>query len=400
MNLLKEGLEKQIMFKTEETKQLTIDGHSEIYSVYKIKLDSLYYNDQNDRIATWIAKYKEDLKNLKKSNLIEYNNRIHLFITNSNEMALKKTQTNIKAIGQQEIGVILPDGRVIDGNRRFTCLRNIQKELGETQYFKAVIINKDISINLKEIKLLELFLQLGTDKIVEYNPIDRLIGIYNDLIDSKLLTKTEYAKATSMSEKDIEKEIKISELLIDFLEFINAPKKFHLARELNVDGPLRELYLILNKCKSDDIKEDIKNIVFSQMLSQSGTDMTREIRKIKKIAENTKYAKEYIKSNEDIIDEVCNLMVEDMEMENIKDIRKNDEVKSELSSSVEKYLAKVDGHITKNQPAAQIAKAILNIESIDLNIVERLSIENQDEIESKIEELEELIRGVKEKMSV
>ena len=33
---------------------------TEVYPVYKIRISELYYNDQNDRIATWISKYKAD----------------------------------------------------------------------------------------------------------------------------------------------------------------------------------------------------------------------------------------------------------------------------------------------------------------------------------------------------
>ena len=58
MNLLKEGIEKQLVIKTTMTRKLTIDGITQAYPVYKVRLDCLYYNDQNDRIATWISQYK------------------------------------------------------------------------------------------------------------------------------------------------------------------------------------------------------------------------------------------------------------------------------------------------------------------------------------------------------
>src|SRR5659263_247062 len=98
MNLLKEGLEQKVVISNQTDKRLVIDNIS--------KLDI--------------------------SNKDSYNNIIHEFITESNRDAIKKTQTNIKLVGQQESGVVLSDGRIIDGNRRFTCLRNIQKETGKT----------------------------------------------------------------------------------------------------------------------------------------------------------------------------------------------------------------------------------------------------------------------------
>ena len=58
MNLLKEGLEQRVVERTTMTRKLTVDGLTKAYPVYKIRLDWLFYNDQNDRIATWISQYK------------------------------------------------------------------------------------------------------------------------------------------------------------------------------------------------------------------------------------------------------------------------------------------------------------------------------------------------------
>ena len=114
--------------------------------------------------------YKADNKinSIDMKNKEEYNNIIHQFITESNPKALSKTQKNIALVGQEQPGVVLADGRIVDGNRRFTCLRNIQEETGNTQYMNAVILERDITGNAKEIKMLELYLQHGVDKPVDY----------------------------------------------------------------------------------------------------------------------------------------------------------------------------------------------------------------------------------------
>ncbi|MGL6098431.1 MAG: hypothetical protein ACRCZ9_04395 [Fusobacteriaceae bacterium] len=397
MNLLEIGLQNGLMYKTEETKQLKIDGISKIYSVYKIKLDVLYYNDQNDRIATWISSNRNELINLKSQNIVTYNNKVQEFIVKSNENALNKTKKNIQIMGQQEVGVVLADGRIIDGNRRFTCLRAIEKELVETQYFKAVILDQDIKRDSKQIKLLELYLQHGVDKIVDYNPIDKLIGIYNDIIDeeTKLLTVQEYAKATSRDEKEIKKDIEIANLVVEFLEFIDSDKKFHLARELSLDGPLRELYLILNKCKLEDQKHDIKNLVFAQLLVQPGTDMTRYIRKISTIAGNKKYLNDYIEENQETLEKVCDVISNDMSIDDIKKIRNEKELGECFIDKVDKFIVKVDADVTKNLPATQIRKAIFSVDSIEISIISKLKQEQKNEILEKINELEELIKLIK-----
>ena len=157
MNLLKDGIANKIVLKTVATRKLTIDGLTQIYPVYKVKLDYLFFNDQNDRIATWISQYKTDNngKTPDISNLDEYNNVIEKFIIESNPEAIKKTQNNIELVEQREAGVVLADGRIIDGNRRFTCLRKLAKKNPKFGYFETVILDRDINTNAKQIKILE-----------------------------------------------------------------------------------------------------------------------------------------------------------------------------------------------------------------------------------------------------
>ena len=49
-------------------------------SAREFRLDQLFYNDQNDRIATWITQYKNDTGNVSFSELSqeEYNKIIEL----------------------------------------------------------------------------------------------------------------------------------------------------------------------------------------------------------------------------------------------------------------------------------------------------------------------------------
>ena len=255
MNLLTEGIEKGFVIPTDRATKLAVDGLTSTYRIYQIRLDYIFYNDQNDRIATWISRYKseENIDHIDRSDLEQYNKLIENFIVQSNPEKMKATQKNIETLGQQKFGIVLKDGRVIDGNRRFTCLRRLSETNQNFNYFEAVILDKDIENNAKQIKMLELQLQIGEEARVDYDPIDRLVGIYNDIVANQLLTVEEYAMSTNMeSVKDVEKLVDISMLLVEFLEAINAPRKFYLARELNLNGPLHELYGILKRIKDED----------------------------------------------------------------------------------------------------------------------------------------------------
>lgn len=155
-----------IIQKTGLTRKVTYGGHTEIYPVYKVRLDYLYYNDQNDRIATWITKYEAENGEGSLSDLHRdtFNHIIENFICESNPDAIQRTKKNIMLVGQREPGVTLPDGRVVDGNRRFTCLRKIDRETTEPVYFETVIMDMDIQTDKKQIKLLELAIQHGEEK--------------------------------------------------------------------------------------------------------------------------------------------------------------------------------------------------------------------------------------------
>jgi hypothetical protein len=140
--------------KTPQTRKLTVDGLTKAYPVYKVRLDWLFYNDQNDRIATWISQYKAQHNGQAPSSTDReaYNAIIEQFIVESNPDALRKTQNNIEMVDQREAGVVLADGRIIDGNRRFTCLRRLAAKNSRFGYFETVILDRDIENSAKQIK--------------------------------------------------------------------------------------------------------------------------------------------------------------------------------------------------------------------------------------------------------
>ena len=404
MNLLTEGIEIKAVIPNNTDKKLVIDNISQNYPVYKIRLDQLYYNDQNDRIATWISQYKIDnnINDFDLSDIENYNNIIHEFITDSNPQALKNTQNNIKLVGQQETGVVLSDGRIIDGNRRFTCLRNIEKETGKTQYFEAVILDHSIKNNAKQIKMLELMLQHGVDEKIGYNPIDRLVGIYNDIIETKLLTVEEYANSVNQSPAEIKVEIEKANLLVDFLEFINSPKHFYLARTMNITESLKDLHVMLKKVKDDDKREDLKNIVFAQLFMQPVGDMNRYIRKIKKIVDSNRFFNSFIDEQTVIVEKVCDELEKYPKSykNEIGKIRANEEIKRDFKNSTEIFINKVDSDTTRNQPVKQVEKAFDSLALIDTNILKKLSTEQKDDIREKLDMIDEIVSNIRRELDV
>lgn len=404
MNLLIEGIEKKVVEKIDLTERLTIDGVTNVYPVYRIRLDYLYFNDQNDRIATWISKYKSEnnIDSFDMSDLEKYNDIIHKYIYESNPESINQTQKNIKLINQEQPGVVLNDGRIIDGNRRFTCLRNLAKDNPKFNHFEAIILDRNLENSEKQIKMLELNIQHGKETRVEYNPIDRLVGIHNDIIEKELLTPDEYARSIDVTENKLKEQIELSKLLVEYLEFINAPKQYHIARERDLNGPLVELQAILKKAKNEDEKEDLKNIVFTNFLLRPGKDLTRFIRKINTVAKS-KFLDEYVEEQLEVAGDVLEKLetIDDVTLDTLEDtFAPDDNTRNKLERSLEKAEAKAKSVDTLNMPLQTLEKVSDNLEAIDTNLFRKFEKSDIEDIRSEISVIEDFLKSIKDDTNV
>lgn len=402
MNLLKEGMEQKAVIKTALTRKLTVDGLTKAYPVYKVKLDWLFYNDQNDRIATWISQYKSqhEGKTPDSADREVYNNIIEEFIVASNPDAIRKTQANIELVEQREPGVVLADGRIIDGNRRFTCLRRLAQKNERYGYFETVILDRSIENNAKQIKMLELSIQHGEESKVDYNAIDRLVGIYDDVVETGLLTEEEYSRSTNEPLSDVRRRIEVAKLMVEFLEFINAPKQFYIARDLQLAFPLEELSKLLRKCHDDEEAEDLKIAAFNNILMQPSTDMTRFVRGIKSII-GSDYQEEFLEEQRELAAQVIDTLppVGKMDTATIREvIRANDEVVQSLERSMDKCLTKVKKNETRNRPVQLAEKATTFLESIDQHILIKLGDSELRRLDRQLTKLEAVIAQIRENL--
>lgn len=402
MSLLKEGITQQAVIKTAQTRKLTVDGLTKAYPVYKVHLDWLFYNDQNDRIATWISQYKaqHDGKAPNSSDREAYNAIIEQFIVESNPEAIRKTQTNIEMVDQREAGVVLADGRIIDGNRRFTCLRRLAAKNDRFGYFETVILDRNIEHSAKQIKMLELSIQHGEESKVDYNPIDRLVGIYNDIISTRLLSVEEYARSTNESETEVKKRVEIAKLMVEFLEFINAPEQFYIARDLQIYYPLEELLKLIKKCHTEDEIEDLKIAVFTNILMQTAGDMTRFVRHIKAVV-GTEYQEEFFEEQKEIAAKIVDTLPGQGKVNTatIREVvRSNDEVAQELDRSMEKALTKVKKNETKNRPIKLAEQATTFLEGIDTHILLKMNDSELRRLARQLDKLEQTIGKIRENL--
>ncbi|MDU1772661.1 MAG: chromosome partitioning protein ParB [Dialister micraerophilus] len=375
MNLLERAAANQLK-KTGEKKKLSIQGQcNSTYDVYSIPLKWLYYNDQNGRINTTYKKYSSMNGLLEpEAGNSEYNEIFEKFIFDSNAQAMKETKLSIDDKSQQEPGVVLSDGRVIDGNRRFTALRMLERERGIPQYFNAVILPLDSKSKSDEkiIKELELDLQLGREERVSYDPIDRIFDVYNTIEVEKIMNKEEYKKASGAGNtKGINRDIRLAKLIIKFIEIVspggNPIDKFYLARDLKLDGPIEEIEREINKLKSDN-KEDTKDAVLTYLIASKAVDkqndFTRIMRDLKNnIIKDNDRLQYFLDSADDKVDDIMDAF-EDNPIKSANDLKTVIRGDLKAQNAAESLIKSTKRIINKNKIKNERTKVLIELDNI------------------------------------
>lgn len=396
MNLLELKLGEPV-----SSKKLTIQGMTKIFDVYRIPIEHLIYNKKNGRIATYVSQFIDEGNEFPMGDNEAFNKIIEDYIEKSNPDALKKTKANIKIMSQTEPAVVLANGVVLDGNRRFTSLRQLSREGAgaEFSYLEAVILANG-NYTEKDIKRLELNLQHAVESKVDYNPIDRLVDIYRDLIEEGgAFSPEEYARETQMTLNKVEEEIAIANLMVEYLDYVKQPLKFYIARDQKIDGPIREIYKIL-KSKNIDLDriEDIKEFLFLNILSLGG-DISRRIREIRSVIEDGKLSTELFNELDEsqILDDANDYFEDEKTKELVsstKVLNLDKGIKTAITQVTENYVESKKLSNAQNQPVEMIKKVQNIIKEIDKDAVERMNSELQATFISIVEKIQSELNGL------
>lgn len=386
----------EVVQKTTLTRKVTYGGKTVIYPVYRVRLDKLYYNDQNDRIATWITRYESEngQEALSDLNTEIYNRVIENFIVESNPEAIAKTQKNIALVGQREPGVTLADGRIVDGNRRYTCLRRIQRESQEPVYFETVIMDMDIREDKKAIKLLELAIQHGEEKKVDYDLIDYAVGTYRDVVQTGLLTVEEYALNTNESVADVKKRIEIISVVSEFLTYLKLPEQYHIAREFQVYSLFQEMMSPLRQL-NDGEKQQLKRIAFNNALMHAMPDQRKFIRDIKGLIKNGTY--NFYFEDQQKWSQIIQEKYANAEIRGKADVDKfakdNADITEKLQMSMERALLRSRSKQLKAKSSENVSKSISLMMEVDSRQFARLDSEEKEKLKSELKELAMIVES-------
>ena len=411
MNLI-EKIAANRFEKTGSIKKMAVSGWTNnMWDVYRVPLDELYYNDKNGRINTVYKQYKAEHGILKPEvGDSEYNKIFEEFIYKSNKIALNETLRSIEEKTQQEPGVVLLDGRVIDGNRRLTALRMIERKTGIKQTFDAIVLPLDFTTanDEKRIKELELELQLGREERVAYDTIDRIFDVYNTIEVEKIMTADEYKKASGAGNtKGINRDIRLAELMIKFIKIVspggNPIDKFYLARELKIDGPIEEIEGTINKLKSD--KEAITDAVLTYLAvtkaKDGSADHTRLMRDVKKnVLKNDDIKKHFLEAVDDKVDDIIDAF-EENPIKSGNDLKtlihlipELEQTAEKMSRSVERLSLKGERNTKRRESLEELKEILERLEDLDSNDFKELT---KDEFE-EAKEILQTIRDVAYKL--
>lgn len=386
----------ELVEKTTLTRKVTYGGKTVVYPVYKVRLDALFYNDQNDRIATWISRYEsENGKDaLSGLNVEIYNRIIENFICESNPEAIQKTQKNIALVGQREPGVTLADGRIVDGNRRYTCLRKIQRERQEPVYFETVIMDMDIREDKKQIKLLELAIQHGEEKKVDYDLIDYAVGTYRDIVQTNLLTVEEYASSTNEPIADVKKRIEVASVISEFLVYLGLPEQYHVAREYQVYSLFQEMMAPLRQLDAGG-KSQLKKIAFNNAMMKAMPDQRKFIRDIKGLIKNGTYESYFAEQDKwsQVIDEKYGQVEIHCKADIDKFAEENATITEELKMSMERALMRSRAKQLKARPSENVSKSIALMMEVDSRLFKKMNPEEKETLKAELDELRRIVES-------
>lgn len=386
-----------------KTKTVVLARKSETFQVYRVPLKYLYYNDQNDRISTEIVRYCTENNRELPTDRDEYNQIFEDLVVKSKEDAIVKTQRSIATRGQDNPGVTLKDGRVVDGNRRFTCLRRIEKETNQEQFFETIILDYDYKNDYKYIKSLELELQMGVDEKVKYDPIDKLFGVYKSIRIEKAFTVEEYAALfDDYSVNDVKKDLALADLMVEYLDFQGTPGKYYIAKDMDLQGTLFEIPAILEKVrkKNPDLVDDVKLRIFASISVGATKRLNLFMRDIKDVVENGDLMK-YLNETEEAVTKTIRAL-EEKPIQNYNDladgIRNREDLKEKLTLPVNTQKKAVESKKLKKAPIRYSKEAISTLNAIHTESILEMNEEDRNELRGLLDQLTDKIEELRGKL--
>jgi len=406
--------------RTSKTKTIVLKNKSQEFEVFKIPMDILVYNPTNGRMFMEAKRFENEehtnLLNLKDEDPTKYNDEVENLIWSTNEERNNATKRDIEKFTQIEPGVVLDDGTVIDGNRRFTCLRRLHREHPDDErfkYFLAAIIKVDgKSITRQLLKEYELRVQFGADEKVGYNVINKNMSIYW-LIEKEKDSGFDYTSIAELlgngtTAGDVSKICKTCQLVDEFLDYIGKPGEYQIAEDLKIYWPLEPLvtyFMNDGKNLTELEKQERKHLFFDYLLTLDVALITQNLRDglIKKVFKDNAATKKLIDDHKEKIGNKIQAIIDENTdlssfSESIKELKSSDEA-AEDKENYEKILS---NQVAKNQidiPLKECKNILKSLDNINIkplvNASNPIANKKLDEVKKALADIEKKIALLK-----
>lgn len=400
--------------------KLPYQGETRTFNVYKIPIEFLVFNKENGRIASLVKSYIREHSTIDVETE-EGSELIAKFLYSAHKDRNDITRQDIINNGQLQYGIVTSDGVIVDGNRRVTLLISIANDKTIAQpvrdrckFFLAAILPEEA--NPKDILRLETQFQMGADGKVDYNPIEKYLHAVDML--SKDFTVDEIKSYMGFKKvQDVKQAIEIVKLMDEYLAAYDY-EGIYTQIPSGAEDRLLKLNDAIKRIKEggipwiptdgkDEVITDLKTICFDFI--RLGEHNQEEYRAIMQgnysFLANEAIWRQFVKSYFDKVDEVP----EEASTEEVLETSKSDEdstrllrardnkwkstVKEVVSEAYTESKISLENNKDKDEPLKLLKKAINALFSINHETIR--TAENKAELVHKVEDILELIKGIK-----
>lgn len=369
---------QQVSEATGRKQLLWIKGKREERDVRRVPTKFLFFNIENGRYADKMIQLRADHSGVHiDPREPRWQKEIFRMLkgeypgTDADQEPFEKLREDIKNRLQLRPGVVLQDGAVLDGNRRFAVLLDLQRTEANPErfaYLDAVILPSDIP-GVERWRI-EAGLQLGRDEQLDYSPINRLLKIREGLA---LFSKEKLPPGTTaeqmiadslfgVTSDVIEENIERLRLIDQYLNFIKNPGAYHLIGE-RMERFIEAVNVLRAARKQQRPAEWVNRL--RVVLFAHIRDMTMDNWDLRKVLQ-AMGGKKPTAVNEGALDEFLQFDgdVKDIQ-EKLASSGKQSPLAPKLADKAQDFLEAVEAGKAAGEPARLASRANKNLEALD-----------------------------------
>lgn len=407
-----------------EGRRLRYKGETKEFKIFEIPMEALIYNVQNGRIGSVVKTFEHSYGVLDPEKQ-EDSLTIAKMLYNSNEIANKKTRSDIAKCGQMEAGIITADGILVDGNRRASLMWSIltdpnadPNEKARCERFRTVVLPENAT--QKDILRLETTYQLGTDEKVGYNAIEKYLHARD--MEEKGFSIGEIEEYMGETNNSVQELLEVATLIDDYLDncdcvglYTRLPKGFEddlLKLNTAVKKIRKGSISWIPTTKLNKVETDLKAVCFDYIRLNMKKEDGFEFRDILQTSggnflQNEDVWNDFVENWQNAVDQVEEESIdaiidrasgEDLERElNKRDNKWRETVKDSMKDAFKNAKDIIDNQREKEKPNALLRKVINALNGVDLETVYRM--QDKTELKEQMKDITRLLEDVKKAIS-